>query len=712
VPPNASGSWWNLAINSVLPSITDALTTLNGTAYDLNNPAAKRNLHSGTVGTGGSVGVDNQSLGTFNVKDFEINLNDSGGQALNINSSGAAIIRNMALYNNANTIRIAQTSSGIVEQNFLGARADGSNPSGGLRAQRGIRFSGSSSSSTLVQRNYIAFATNSGLQSANANATVQLFKNEITQNALSNNQGDGVSGAGKWTIEQNLIHQNGNGNSQSANGGSGIELGRNASSQNNTIRNNTIRDNAVAGITTSNNVSATLIEKNIIHNNGSNYSGSSQLGPGIKLATPGGQSQQGIKISRNKFYGNQGLSVDIVESGGGQADGVNVNDGSKQSAASVPNRGVDYPVFTLVTLENGNLHIEGYVGIFNSNLSGPLTIEIYKADDDGNNDGQIETGNSLIRPHGEGRDYIGTITTNADGTFSEDITVGGSVSLAINDRITGTATDGTNNTSEFGSNQRVVPTGVKVSGHVFNDDNHNQVRESGEPGLESVTVVLYNEQENNCKSVRTNQNGYYEFNNVLNGNYQLIEAHDQSIPTPDVCTPTPSDPDNYVSTTGNALPLVVNNQPATKDFGDYKGIKVQGAVFNDNGLGGGTANDANQNGGEQGIGGTVVKALTGSGTFIEQTTASSNGTFTLYFPSTAAPDGSSVTIKQENKGNFISIGGTAGSTNGNYSKADDEVTFPVSTGTAYTNVTFADAQQSRLLTRFGTYLFDRLCQQR
>jgi len=185
---------------------------------------------------------------------------------------------------------------------------------------------------------------------------------------------------------------------------------------------------------------------------------------------------------------------------------------------------------------------------------------------------------------------------------------------------------------------------------------------------------------------------------VLNGDYTLIEAYGQSIPTPDVCTPTPTDPDSYVSTTGNALPLVVNNQPATKDFGDYKGIKVQGTVFNDNGVSGGTANDANQNGGESGIAGTVIKALTGGGTLIEQTNTSGDGNFTLYFPSSSAPNGSNVIVKEVNKGNFITIGGSAGSTNGSYSKANDEIGFTVSAGTAYSSVRFADVPQSRLLT--------------
>lgn len=130
-----------------------------------------------------------------------------------------------------------------------------------------------------------------------------------------------------------------------------------------------------------------------------------------------------------------------------------------------------------------------------------------------------------------------------------------------------------------------------MNGYVYKDDNHNALREGGESGIENVTIVLYNKNLNNCKSVLTDANGFYQFSNVLNGEYDLIESFGQSVPTPDVCTPAETDPTDHISTTPNLRTVIVNNLPAQQNFGDFEGSKVTGTVFTDNGIGGGTAND-------------------------------------------------------------------------------------------------------------------------
>lgn len=705
VATNASGgggNWWSITIGSALPAVTGPLTTIDGTAFDLNNPASELDTNTGSTGTGGNVGVDQLPLNTFQLKELDINLNDIGNNAFQINSTGVVNIRDLALYNNTQLLQVSQVSNGVVERNLLGNNAGGSLGNLNLISNSNIVFTGNASTSIEIRKNKISPNWIDGIKSNNANALINLNQNEIHNIGGLSSQGDGVAGIGTWTIEQNLIYNNGQGNNQSHNGGSGIEIGGSSgSSQNNVIRNNTIRDNKIAGITILNNVLSTTIRKNIINNNGTNYTSGPALGAGVRLTTPASQTQQGINISQNSFYGNYGLAIDIVKdySGSGQADGVNPNDGALQSASSVPNRGLDYPVFTLTTLEGSTLHIEGYVGTFNNRLAGPFTIEIYKADNDGNNDGLIEQGGSLVRPHGEGRTLLSTITTNPDGSFSEDITVGGSINVVINDRITALAFSGSGNTSEFSSNQRVVPTGVAVSGYVYHDTNHNGTRNSGESGLESVTMVLYNQNENNCKSVRTDANGFYEFTNVLNGNYQLIEAFGESIPTPNICTPAAADPAGYISTTTNSRSVTINNLPENQDFGDFEGSSIKGNIFNDNGIGtGGTANDVVKNGGEPGINATVVKALSSSGATLDQATASAGGNYTLYVAKSQVPSGGTIMIREINKANYITIGGSAGTTGGTYSKPNDEVSFTNTVGAIYTGVNFADVEQSRLLT--------------
>ena len=83
-------------------------------------------------------------------------------------------------------------------------------------------------------------------------------------------------------------------------------------------------------------------------------------------------------------------------------------------------------------------------------------MEIFKADNSpADQNGEIIAGDGLSVPHGEGRTYLGFVTTDANGNFSDNVTVSG---LVAGDLITGTATDGSGNTSEFGPNALVVVT--------------------------------------------------------------------------------------------------------------------------------------------------------------------------------------------------------------------------------------------------------------
>jgi hypothetical protein len=70
----------------------------------------------------------------------------------------------------------------------------------------------------------------------------------------------------------------------------------------------------------------------------------------------------------------------------------------------------------------------------------------------------IISGVQAINLNGEGKTYIGYITTNANGNFSGSLSVG-SCDFT---QITGTATDSSNNTSEFGPNRPVTVTAVKL----------------------------------------------------------------------------------------------------------------------------------------------------------------------------------------------------------------------------------------------------------
>ncbi|TYP93828.1 conserved repeat domain-containing protein [Fodinibius salinus] len=263
--------------------------------------------------------------------------------------------------------------------------------------------------------------------------------------------------------------------------------------------------------------------------------------------------------------------------------------------------------------------------------------------------------------------------------------------------------DGLNQTDPNTGNQQSnveinVTSGVKVSGTVFSDNNHNGTNESSESGISGVTIVLLNTNNTTCQSVQTDGNGNYEFSNIPTGNYKVVEAANESTPAPGSCPPTATDPSGYVSTTANTKPITVNNNPIIQQFGDFEGSKVQGIVFNDNGTGGGTANDGLQNGGETGIDGVTVEATDNSGTVLKQTTTAGDGSYTMFLPASTAPDGSTIKIKETNKAGFLSVAGNAGTTGGNYDRPNDEISFTNNTGTIYTGLLFSDVNKSLLYT--------------
>src|SRR3989304_764923 len=126
------------------------------------------------------------------------------------------------------------------------------------------------------------------------------------------------------------------------------------------------------------------------------------------------------------------------------ADNVTVNNGTKNG--TLPNSDMDFPVFTSTLLTGSTLTVSGYVGSApNQSTFANARVEIFKSDNDPSG-------------YGEGQTFLGFLTADASGNFSGSLTVSG---LSAGDRITGTATDGSNNSSEFGGNATVAALGFQ-----------------------------------------------------------------------------------------------------------------------------------------------------------------------------------------------------------------------------------------------------------
>jgi hypothetical protein len=179
-----------------------------------------------------------------------------------------------------------------------------------------------------------------------------------------------------------------------------------------------------------------LVGVNIISAANNNYIGGAATGAGNIISGNGKGisvvASTGNAILTNSVYGNTGIGIDLAN------DGVTINDGTKGGALA--NSGMDTPIFTTKTLVGTSLTVSGYVGSAASQVTfASATVQVFKSDNDSSG-------------YGEGQTFLGTLTADASGNFSGTLTV----SLAVGDKITGTAMDGSNNTSEFAANATVA----------------------------------------------------------------------------------------------------------------------------------------------------------------------------------------------------------------------------------------------------------------
>ena len=720
---NENGWWQVLYRLGPMPELVDSDTVIDGTAYcawkggvnGCSSTSQVRDENAGTEGSGGTVGVgpdgvagtgDEPSLPAFQKPELEIN---GGGEdyAIEIgngseNPSGV-VVKRLAIYNvSRDAIRVEGGANGFqISENFIGFRADGSVPPPEERVGwQGIKVV----DDTLPQEggsitgNYIGYCGRYNISVGNSSTTGDdSLKTVIRNNEIvgagcgsSYRYADNISVyADDVRIEENLIRDAcmGGGSSPKS-AGKGIEV--RYRSKNTVIRNNTIVNNASAGIYFDQASNDGTVEFNLIHDNGHTV-----VSAGVAVSNNSGAAYR-VKISKNSIYSNGGLSVDL-DGDGGAGNGVTANDG--EFTTGKPNYYIDYPVFTRAEISADVLHVEGYVGTSTSHLAGTFTVELFKADDDGDNSGEVEEGDGRSVPHGEGKEYLGSCVTSSDGTFSCDITLSRPV-LSQGDFITGTAYLDGKGTSEMAANFQVTVSRASVSGYVFNDRNHDSLRESDEGGL-GVQVFVKACQNGEVVAVSTPEpsSGYYEFIGLPPGTYTMVETTDSS-----TASCSPSDPDGFISTTPDVVRVEVSqSRTARVNFGDFHGAKVSGFVFNDMGDGSSTSTAANNvlfDPGEEGIAGVTLRLCTDPqcSTVVEETKTSSDGSYSLWAP--ADYDGQTLYIVEEDLNGYTSTGDSRNNTVDSGPSAPvrerNTLSWTVDAGSEFSGYNFGDVRKLTL----------------
>jgi len=399
----ANGAGISLQNGSTSNTIKGNLIGLNaaGTAALANGgygvlAASAGNTLGGTSATDRNVIAGNSSYGVY----LNANNTQVQGNWIGLNAAGTAAVPN------AMGVRIA---SGITGSGIGGTTAGAGNVIAG-NAGQGILSLGASAS---IQGNFIGLdATGTvavpngshGIDIQGSNHLVGGISYASGGNLISGNGGvgvaiDGGNGAGTGNVvSANLIGLNVTGQTVVGNTGDGIYIWRGAAG------------NVVGGTASG--------RGNVISGNGR----------GVTVASDGGT---GNAVLGNAIFGNRSLGIDLG------ADGVTANDGAK--TVGKPNLNMDFPVFTSARARGNLLTVAGYVGsAAGQSVFAGSRVEVFASDGDASG-------------YGEGSVYLGTLTADASGNFSGTLTMP-AATIKIGTKLTGTATDASNNTSEFGPN--------------------------------------------------------------------------------------------------------------------------------------------------------------------------------------------------------------------------------------------------------------------
>ena len=198
----------------------------------------------------------------------------------------------------------------------------------------------------------------------------------------------------------------------------------------------------------------------------------------------------------------------------------------------------------------------------------------------------------------------GSTTANIDETDPDYPT--GSTQTEGTDPTTVTAVAGTNTPTDIDG--FYLP--ASIGDLVWHDSNSNGIQDGGEPGLQNVTVNLYDGTGAFVTSSNTNASGIYTFTNLIPGDYYLefVLPSGYAFTYADNSTSDLNDSDANPATGQTAVTtLTAGENDLTWDAGLYQTVRLGNRVWFD------TNNNGVLDGGEQGIPNVQMELLDGTG---------------------------------------------------------------------------------------------------
>ncbi len=207
-----------------------------------------------------------------------------------------------------------------------------------------------------------------------------------------------------------------------------------------------------------------------------------------------------------------------------------------------------------------------------------------------------------------------------DGYFDGQESIGSAGGiLSANDTITSIVLGSGENAVEYNFCEHV---GTSISGHVYHDRDNDGQRDPGEEGIANVELQLVDGTGNPLgRTTRTDENGFYEFDNLAAGTYGVVEVHPvgwiDGLDTPGTRGGSATNPGDRI----DGAILTFGTRGEEYNFGELRPSSIQGQVH--------ASTDGNCEVGPNDIllAGVRIDLLDAAGNQIETTTTDANGRY-------------------------------------------------------------------------------------
>jgi uncharacterized repeat protein (TIGR01451 family) len=236
--------------------------------------------------------------------------------------------------------------------------------------------------------------------------------------------------------------------------------------------------------------------------------------------------------------------------------------------------------------------------------------------------------------------------------------------------------------------------GVALSGVVYADADHNARQDAGEGGtglvLYAKLVGAASPSGPALQAVAVNSvSGAFVFTAVAAGDYIVLIDDNATLADATATLPAAWSGTEAASFERRNV-VVASTDVSALNFGLWRGHRISGQVFNDNGVGSGVANNGVRDGAEVGLPSIALRLINGA-TLVDRATTDGAGRYTLWVGATLA--GQPLKVVQSNATGWLSTGGAPSAS---YDRASDSHSVTYSGTADRTGFDFGDVKVNTL----------------